>query len=594
MRLWWQGFVLLLFGAVAPASTASVVGSPVVAVAAHYRGGSASVLRVGASHGVFANDTGGQGHRLRVVGLNGEGGTAPFSEISADGAMVTLRANGSFTYDPSSSTMLQALVRAETVDDTFTYIAADRHGGSADGTVTITLWGANKPPVLADIESGAVSYAAGTPAVPVISSLAVADSDDERLARATVSIGTGFVAGEDSLVFARRGRIVGSYDATTGVLTLTGRASLAEYQAALQSVRYSDSNGASPTTGARTIDFQVDDGHLFHHLSNVVSRAADVYPITSPIAVNDTASTTSNTAIDIPVPANDSDPDGDVVTSEGGPQVLPYSIPQSQAVPGGQLITMHLNSVGAPQALVCDGSTEALTTTGVDAQIVNLQLNGCPTTQINPGGTTCPATQLSPPSCLWEFTEVNESSGYDAGEVPRFDSGVSRGSPLLKCTSPDPVPSNNYPQYRANGTFVSGDPRLITIFVVPDNAYTSMSHLLPVMGYAEFYVTGWDHDPCAAKLAGTTGNGVDAPNPGPGSLSGYFIGLNRSMKAASVDTTGTKGSVSINPDGTIHYDPDGQFADLQPGQTATDSFTYTATDGYGDSNPATVTITING
>ena len=211
------------------------------------------------------------------------------------------------------------------------------------------------------------------------------------------------------------------------------------------------------------------------------------------------------------------------ITQEGGSGVLPYSIAQSQAVFNNQLITLHLNSGGALQSLLCDGSTEGTTQTAANNQMINLQLNGCPTTQINPGGTTCPPTQLSPPSCLWEFTKVDETNGYDAGEVPRFTSGLTKGSPLLKCTSPNPVPPNYYPQYLSNGTFVSGDPRLITIFVVPDNSYSRTSHLIPVMGYAAFYVTSWDHDPCAGKLAGTTGNGIDANNPGGGSLSGYFV-----------------------------------------------------------------------
>ncbi len=226
------------------------------------------------------------------------------------------------------------------------------------------------------------------------------------------------------------------------------------------------------------------------------------------------------------------------ITEEGGSGVLPYSITQSEAVFNNQLVTMHLNSGSALQSLLCDGSTEGATQTAADTQMSSLELSGCPTTQINPGGTTCPATQLSPPSCLWEFTKVDETNGYDAGEVPRFDNGLTKGSPLLKCTSPNPVPPNYYPQYLANGTFVSGDPRLITIFVVPDNSYTNVSHLIPVMGYAEFYATSWDHDPCAGKLAGVTGNGVDSPNPGGGSLSGYFVSYT-TPESSNVASSGT-------------------------------------------------------
>ncbi|WP_428686453.1 Ig-like domain-containing protein [Roseibium sp.] len=52
--------------------------------------------------------------------------------------------------------------------------------------------------------------------------------------------------------------------------------------------------------------------------------------------------------------------------------------------------------------------------------------------------------------------------------------------------------------------------------------------------------------------------------------------------------------LTVNADGTFAYDQNGAFDALQAGETATESFTYTATDGTGSSSPATVTITING
>ncbi|MDJ0509298.1 MAG: Ig-like domain-containing protein [Crocosphaera sp.] len=51
--------------------------------------------------------------------------------------------------------------------------------------------------------------------------------------------------------------------------------------------------------------------------------------------------------------------------------------------------------------------------------------------------------------------------------------------------------------------------------------------------------------------------------------------------------------LTINNDGTFSYDPNSQFDDLDAGETATDSFTYTITDGT-DSDTATVNLTING
>jgi VCBS repeat-containing protein len=53
-------------------------------------------------------------------------------------------------------------------------------------------------------------------------------------------------------------------------------------------------------------------------------------------------------------------------------------------------------------------------------------------------------------------------------------------------------------------------------------------------------------------------------------------------------------SVSIGPDGKVSYDAGDIFADLDNGETATDSFTYTVTDGNGHVSTATATLTITG
>ena len=52
--------------------------------------------------------------------------------------------------------------------------------------------------------------------------------------------------------------------------------------------------------------------------------------------------------------------------------------------------------------------------------------------------------------------------------------------------------------------------------------------------------------------------------------------------------------VTVNADGSFDYDPNGAFDSLAEGQTATDSFTYTTTDGNETSDSATVTITVSG
>ncbi|MCH2129868.1 MAG: Ig-like domain-containing protein [Pirellulaceae bacterium] len=64
---------------------------------------------------------------------------------------------------------------------------------------------------------------------------------------------------------------------------------------------------------------------------------------------------------------------------------------------------------------------------------------------------------------------------------------------------------------------------------------------------------------------------------------------------SSFDASSTIGIVTSNGDGTFDYDPNGQFEYLQPGESTTDMFSYTATDGDPDHmNSAMVTITILG
>jgi VCBS repeat-containing protein len=62
----------------------------------------------------------------------------------------------------------------------------------------------------------------------------------------------------------------------------------------------------------------------------------------------------------------------------------------------------------------------------------------------------------------------------------------------------------------------------------------------------------------------------------------------------TINTANTKGSVTNNGDGTFTYNPNGAFVDLKRGKTATDSFSYTVTDGEGLSSTAVATITVTG
>ena len=93
---------------------------------------------------------------------------------------------------------------------------------------------------------------------------------------ATVAITSGFALGEDVLAFSDdAGPISASYDADNGILTLTGSASLAAYEAALQSVTYANTSD-DPSTMIRTLSFTVNDGEAD---SNTVTRDINITPV---------------------------------------------------------------------------------------------------------------------------------------------------------------------------------------------------------------------------------------------------------------------------------------------------------------------------
>src|SRR5213075_2124861 len=89
--------------------------------------------------------------------------------------------------------------------------------------------------------------------------LTATDADSANLTGATVSITANFATGQDVLGFTTQNGITGSYNSATGVLTLSGSSSVANYQTALRSVTYFNSSD-NPSGATRTISYQVDDG----------------------------------------------------------------------------------------------------------------------------------------------------------------------------------------------------------------------------------------------------------------------------------------------------------------------------------------------
>jgi len=146
-------------------------------------------------------------------------------------------------------------------------------------TSTINVISTNTAPVLAN--SSSVAYFENDPATVINSVITVSDVDSPTLAGATIQITGNYVNGQDVLSFTNFGGITGSFNASTGTMTLTGTATLANYQTALRSVKYSNTSD-DPSTATRTISFQVDDGDASNNLSNIINSTLTVTAVNDP------------------------------------------------------------------------------------------------------------------------------------------------------------------------------------------------------------------------------------------------------------------------------------------------------------------------
>ncbi|PRP72412.1 hypothetical protein BUE93_01730 [Chromobacterium amazonense] len=231
-----------------------------------------------------------------VLTLTSSGGTATLAQWQA-----ALRA---VTYTDSA-------VTPNTATRTVSFQVADGSSNtSSAATRTVTVTATDQTPI-ATASGGSTAFAAGDNAtstpVAVDGGITLSDLDNTTLASATASITGNFHSGEDVLSFTNTsavtyGNIVASYNSGTGVLTLTSSgatATLAQWQAALRAVKYTDS-AVTPNTATRTVSFVVNDGSKSSAATTktVTVAATDQMPIATAsggsaafTAGNNTAST---------------------------------------------------------------------------------------------------------------------------------------------------------------------------------------------------------------------------------------------------------------------------------------------------------------
>ncbi|MBW4464707.1 MAG: cadherin domain-containing protein [Pegethrix bostrychoides GSE-TBD4-15B] len=191
----------------------------------------------------------------------GFGDNAAFTIVTNNG-VTELRINGSPDFETKPAYTVR-ITTTDSGDNTFTK------------TLTVTVNNLNDPPIVTT-STGSLAYQEGSGAVAIDPGLAVTDIDSPDLAGGTVRL-VNYIAGQDTLALAPQSGISGSFDAATGILTLTGTASLAAYQQALRSITYLNSS-RNPSTTPRTVQFSVSDGTSS---SNLAPRTIQITPVNS-------------------------------------------------------------------------------------------------------------------------------------------------------------------------------------------------------------------------------------------------------------------------------------------------------------------------
>ena len=217
----------------------------------------------------FANQNGINGNYNAANGTLTLTGSASLSDYQAALRSITYENTGD---DPSDLTRTVSILISDGDDDS-NIVSRD-----------INIIAVNDAPTLSNIEAVPASYTEGGSAVGITGNLSLDDLDDINIESAVVSISNNFAAGEDELIFTDQSGISGSFDAATGILTLTGSASVADYQAALTTIAYNNTS-ANPSTLTRSVSFEINDGELN---SNILSRdielvAANDAPVLSAI-----------------------------------------------------------------------------------------------------------------------------------------------------------------------------------------------------------------------------------------------------------------------------------------------------------------------
>ncbi len=443
---------------------------------------------------------------------------------------------------------------------TLTFLASDASSTSAPATRNINVDATDNAPDV-DNSAGALAYTENDPATTIDTTITVTDVDSANLTGATVQITGSYVQGEDILdAPALPGGITSSFDPPTGRMTLSGTASVANYESALELVRYRNTSD-TPSTATRTATYQARDAGGF--------GAPDTHGITiaavddPPVAVNDSATVAEDSgATAVPVLTNDTDVDagpisiGSVTQPANGTVVI---------TGGGTGLTYapNANYCNSPPGTTPDTFTYTLTP-GVSSATVSMTV-------------TCVDDA---PVAVNDSQTVAEDSGASTIGVLANDTDID-GGPIAVASVTQPangtvVNNGTDVTYTPNANYCNsppGTPDTFTYTLTPGTSTATVSVL----------VTCSDDPPVAVNDSQTV-----AEDSGAGTIGvlANDTDIDGGPIAVASVTQPANGTV-VNNGTDVTYTPNANYCNSPPGTP--DTFTYTLTPG---TSIATVSVTV--
>ncbi|MBL6741967.1 MAG: cadherin-like domain-containing protein, partial [Synechococcus sp. BS301-5m-G53] len=226
-------------------------------------------LNITAANGLLSNDTDPDSTDvLTVSSVDGSAENLGVATSGSNGGSFNIAADGSYSFDPGTS--FDDLAVGESQTTSISYSISDGEGGSSTNTVTITVTGTNDQPVIdlngADkIDTGYTTAFATNQSTPVpITGLAtsITDVDDTNIESARITL-TNAKLGDalqlGSLPAGIGGTVDTNIESASITVSLSGSATKAAYQEALQAISFSNELN-TPNTTSRTLDVLVNDG----------------------------------------------------------------------------------------------------------------------------------------------------------------------------------------------------------------------------------------------------------------------------------------------------------------------------------------------